>query len=130
MKYSKIIWEIGWSKLAKQCRGKVVDINTREIVSYPFNKFFNLDEVEETKQDKVKELLEKEGVKISVTETGEPNKDGEEAKTSKEEKTINTMKPLWKKQKSEISKEEYEQFYKDNFFDFTAPARSRSAGRW
>ena len=68
MKYSKIIWEIGWSKLAKQCRGKVVDINTREIVSYPFNKFFNLDEVEETKQDKVKELLEKDGVKISVTD--------------------------------------------------------------
>ena len=68
LKYSKIIWEIGWSKLAKQCRGKVINIRTREIVSYPFNKFFNLDEVEETKQEKLRDLLEKDGVKISVTD--------------------------------------------------------------
>ncbi len=62
-------------------------------------------------------------IKMEVTKY-EPAKDGEEGKTSKEEKTINTMKPLWKKQKSEISKEEYEQFYKDNFFDFTSPAKT------
>lgn len=68
LKYSKIIWEIGWSKLARQCRGKVINIRTREIVSYPFNKFFNLDEVEETKQEKLRDLLEKDGVKISVTD--------------------------------------------------------------
>ncbi len=62
-------------------------------------------------------------IKMEVTKY-EPAKEGEDAKTTKEEKTINTMKPLWKKQKSEISKEEYEQFYKDNFYDFTAPGKT------
>lgn len=62
-------------------------------------------------------------IKMEVTKY-EPAKEGEEAKTSTEEKTVNAMKPLWKKQKSEITKEEYENFYKDNFYDFQAPAKT------
>ncbi len=40
-----------------------------------------------------------------------------------ERKTINSMVPLWKKNRSEITKEEYEDFYKQNFFDYTAPLK-------
>lgn len=36
-------------------------------------------------------------------------------------KTLNSMIPLWRKQKSELSDEEYNQFYKDKFYDFTDP---------
>ena len=32
VKYSKTIWNTGWHNLAKQCRGKVFDLNTWEIV--------------------------------------------------------------------------------------------------
>lgn len=36
-------------------------------------------------------------------------------------KTINSMTPLWVKNKSEVSKEEYDEFYKSNFHDFEDP---------
>ena len=39
------------------------------------------------------------------------------------EKTINSMVPLWKKNKKEISKEEYHQYYREKFFDFNDPVR-------
>ena len=57
LKYSKNIWNTGWHNLAKQCRGKVVNWKDRTIVSYPFNKFYNLNEVEETKLERVNSLL-------------------------------------------------------------------------
>ena len=45
--------------------------------------------------------------------------------------TLNSMVPIWKKQKSEVSDEEYASFYKDKFHDYTDPARvivSRTEG--
>lgn len=35
--------------------------------------------------------------------------------------TLNSMTPIWKKSKSELKDEEYNQFYKDKFFDFENP---------
>lgn len=35
--------------------------------------------------------------------------------------TLNSMVPIWKKNKKDISQEEYNQFYKDKFFDFSEP---------
>ena len=35
--------------------------------------------------------------------------------------TLNTMSPIWKKQKSEVTDEEYANFYKDTFYDFNDP---------
>lgn len=35
--------------------------------------------------------------------------------------TINSMVPIWKKQKSELTQEDYNNFYKDKYFDFTDP---------
>lgn len=40
-----------------------------------------------------------------------------------EEETLNTMSPIWKKNKSEVSTEEYNQFYKDTFYDYVDPIR-------
>jgi len=46
-----------------------------------------------------------------------------EYETVIEEQTINSMVPLWRKNKNEISEEEYESFYQEKFYDFTKPAR-------
>ncbi len=40
-----------------------------------------------------------------------------------EPKTLNSMVPLWKKAKNEITAEEYNGFYKEKFFDYNDPAR-------
>ena len=57
MKYGVIIWQTGFHNLAKLCRGKVIDIKTREIISYPFDKFFNLNEVPETNETVIKNYI-------------------------------------------------------------------------
>jgi len=44
-------------------------------------------------------------------------------KGEEEDETLNTMTPIWKKNKSELTDEDYNQFYKDNFYDFTDPLR-------
>ena len=43
--------------------------------------------------------------------------------TIKELKTLNSMIPLWKRSKSEITDEEYNEFYKNKFNDFTDPQK-------
>ena len=49
-----------------------------------------------------------------------------EFETVREVKTINSMIPIWKRRKSEVSDEEYATFYKTDFHDFEDPARTIS----
>ncbi len=49
-----------------------------------------------------------------------------EYETVHEIQTINSMIPIWKRRKSEVSQEEYNEFYKADFHDFTNPARTIS----
>ena len=55
---------------------------------------------------------------------GEP-KEGEqpEYETYIENVTLNSMVPLWKKNKNEVSEEDYNQFYKDKFYDYENPMK-------
>ena len=54
--------------------------------------------------------------------TGKDGKDPE-YETYTEDRTLNSMVPIWKKSKSEVTDEDYNRFYQDKFFDYTAPAR-------
>lgn len=49
--------------------------------------------------------------------------DGKEPEYEKEivTETLNSMIPIWKKSKSELKDEDYNQFYKDKFYDYTEP---------
>ena len=46
-----------------------------------------------------------------------------EYETVVEDQTLNSMVPLWKRQKSKITDEEYNQFYKDHFYDYQDPQK-------
>lgn len=46
-----------------------------------------------------------------------------EHKQTQQWQTINSMLPLWKKPKSEITAEQYDGFYTDNFFDYEKPLK-------
>ena len=54
---------------------------------------------------------------------GTENQEKPEYETVIEDQTLNSMVPLWKRQKSKITDEEYNQFYKDHFMDYQDPAR-------
>lgn len=47
--------------------------------------------------------------------------DKDEYETIKEIKTINSLEPLWKRNKNKIKAEEYNTFYSDKFFDYKEP---------
>jgi molecular chaperone HtpG len=47
----------------------------------------------------------------------------DEYETVEEDKTLNSMIPLWKKNPSEVTDEEYATFYRDKFYDWEAPAK-------
>ena len=57
-------------------------------------------------------------------ETSRKKEDSEEYETVREVQTLNSMTPLWKKNPSEVSEEEYARFYQDKFYDFEAPAKT------
>lgn len=57
LKYNKQINETGFHNLQRVCRGKVINIRTHEIVQYPYDKFFNIDENNEYSLDKIKDRL-------------------------------------------------------------------------
>ena len=46
-----------------------------------------------------------------------------EYETYTEEETLNSMVPIWRKNKNELTPEDYNRFYKEKFFDFEDPAR-------
>ena len=46
-----------------------------------------------------------------------------EYETYRELETLNSRKPLWKRKKSEVSDEEYNEFYKSTFYDYENPLK-------
>ncbi len=46
-----------------------------------------------------------------------------EYETYREDERLNSMVPIWKKKKSEITAEEYNEFYKSKFFDWNDPLK-------
>lgn len=63
-------------------------------------------------------------VKMEVEERRPVDEDAEEPtyETVKELQTLNSMIPLWQKNKKDVTKEEYESFYREKFYDYEAPA--------
>ncbi len=47
----------------------------------------------------------------------------QEYETCYELETLNSMVPLWKRNKNDLKDEDYNEFYKEKFFDFTDPAK-------
>lgn len=62
-------------------------------------------------------------VEISKPKPGTEDQEKPEYETVVEDKTLNSMVPLWKREKSKIKPEEYNQFYKDHFYDYEDPMR-------
>lgn len=61
-------------------------------------------------------------IKMEVTKSKKDD-DSDEYIDYKEEETINSMVPIWKKNKSELSDEDYENFYREKRYGFDKPLK-------
>ena len=61
-------------------------------------------------------------MEMEVSRLKENSKD--EYETIKEMKIINSLVPLWKRNKKDITEEEYNTFYSDKFFDYETPLKT------
>ena len=58
---------------------------------------------------------------MESTKVKEGTEENPEYETVVERKTLNSMVPIWQKAKKDVTKEEYNNFYKEKFFDFEDP---------
>ncbi len=64
-------------------------------------------------------------IRMEVSKTRSVADPDDESKQKTEEytedETLNSMVPIWQRPKAEVTQEEYDNFYKDKFFDYEAP---------
>ena len=78
---------------------------------------------------KIRELVKKYSdyikypIQMEVTNNVK-KENSDEYEEIKEIDTLNSMKPLWNKEKSEITDEEYNNFYSDKFYDYQKPMKT------
>lgn len=58
-----------------------------------------------------------------IVENTRKKEDSDEYETYTEDSTINSMIPIWKKDKKSIKNEEYNNFYSDKFYDYNEPLK-------
>jgi len=93
---------------------------------------------EDTEEDKYDEFLQEYRVrslikrysdyirypiKMNVEQRKLKEGSEDEYETVIEEQILNSMVPLWRRNKSMITEEEYNDFYQEKFYDFTKPSR-------
>lgn len=63
-------------------------------------------------------------VEVEKMIEGTENNETPEFESVSESQTLNSMVPLWKRPKSEITQEEFDQFYKNHFYDYADPMKT------
>lgn len=63
-------------------------------------------------------------IMMEVEETKLKENSDSEEETVVEEKTLNSMIPIWKRNESEVNQEEYNSFYSDKFLDYEPPLKT------
>ena len=62
-------------------------------------------------------------IKMNVTKSRLKDGSKDEYEEYNEEEIINSLVPIWKRNKNDITDEEYDTFYSDKFFDYEKPLR-------
>ena len=88
---------------------------------------YRLRELIKRYSDYIRYPIKMEVEKSTLVEASEEEKAKEDYEpqydTYLEEQTLNSMVPLWKKNKSEVTDEDYNNFYKEKYYDYTDPAK-------
>lgn len=79
---------------------------------------------------KIRELVKrysdyiKYPIQMECEHTHHAEKEGEKDTVHVETETLNSMIPLWKKNKNDIKEEDYNEFYKAHFYDYENPLKT------
>ncbi len=79
---------------------------------------------------KIRELVKKYSdyirypIQLDVERTKKSESDDTKEEKYIETETLNSMVPLWKKNKNQLTEEDYNAFYKDTFYDYEKPLRT------
>lgn len=87
---------------------------------------YKIKELVKTYSDYIHYPIKTEVSKSRSVETDEKDENGNpktKYESYKEIETINSMVPLWKKEPSEVTEEEYNKFYQEKFYDYEAPLK-------
>lgn len=95
-----------YSDYLKEYRLKNLIKHYSDYIRYPINM--------EVEKQQPKEMTEEQMADENYTP---------EYETIREIETLNSMVPLWKKNKSQVTDEEYHDFYKNKFYDFNDPLK-------
>ena len=104
----------------------ILDIkkNTEEESYDEYLEPYRLAEIVKKYSDYIRYPIQMEMQNSRLKEGVEPkDAKSEDYETYFELETLTSMVPIWKKKKSEVSAEEYNQFYKEKFYDYTDPLR-------
>ena len=74
--------------------------------------------------DYIKYPIKMEVTKQKLKEEPKDENAKPEYETYKEDETLNSMVPLWRRTKSELKDDDYNNFYKDKFYDFENPLKT------
>ncbi len=77
---------------------------------------------------KIRELVKKYSDYVRypirmLTEHSRKKEDSEEYETVQEDETLNSMIPIWKRDPSEVTEDEYAQFYTEKYYDYEKPLK-------
>lgn len=89
---------------------------------------YRITEIVKRYSDYIRYPIQMEVAKSRLKDKAEKPEDADEGEipeyeTYTETEILNSMIPLWRRNKSEISAEEYEQFYTEKFYDYEKPLR-------
>ncbi|MCK8824636.1 molecular chaperone HtpG [Fuchsiella alkaliacetigena] len=102
-------------EIDKAKRGTTIKLHLREDFTS------DGDEIDLTKQHNIERLVKKYSNYVEYPIKMKFKEEDEEGEVQTEVKTLNTMKPLWTRNKNEIEDEEYNEFYKEVFKDWNEP---------
>lgn len=104
----------------KETAGTVVTLHLKDTTEeYDYDKYLDQYEIENI----VKKYSNYITYPIKMNKTTRELKVGSKDEYEDVEKTevLNSMMPIWKKSESEVTKEEYDNFYTDTYYDYEAP---------
>ena len=110
------------SKSSKKDTGTVITLHLKEDTEdYNYSELLT--------EYKIRSIIKKYSDYISYpimmeVENTRKKEDSDEYETYKEVVTINSMIPLWKKDKKKVKNEEYNNFYSDKFYDYQEPLKT------